>query len=98
MKSYPQPHKKLTEEEVKEFIHMLEENHNMMKDCFDAYVECHSKFMNKLNEHFFPERFTICEVTMGDLNGMMEKAYAGFSFASEPRRMKRPEVKDEPPV
>jgi hypothetical protein len=85
----------LTEEEVKEFIHMIEENHNMMRDCFNTYVECHSKYIQKLNEHFFPGRFTICEVSMGDLNEMMEKSYGSFSFASELRRMTRPEVKDE---
>ena len=95
MKSYPQPHKKLTEDEVKAFVRMLEENHNMMKDCFDAYVECHSKYIQKLNEHFFAERFSICEVSMGDLNEMMEKAYGGFSFASETRTMTRPEQQDE---
>ena len=89
MKTYPQPHKKLTNEEVKEMFHMLEKNHDMMKECFNAYVEVHSKYMQKLAEHFFPERFSICEVTMGDLNEMMEKAYGGFSFASEARRMER---------
>ena len=96
MKSYPQPHQKLTEEQVKEFIHMLEENHNMMRDCFNAYVECHSKYIQKLNEHFFPERFSICEVSMGEMTEMFSKAYPDpFSSASESRRMKRPEVNNE---
>lgn len=95
MKSYPQPHKKLTEYEVKELVRLLEENHNIMKNCFSAYLECHSNYIEKLNKHFFPERFSICEVTTGDLNEMMEKCYGGFSSVSETRRMNKKKQKNE---
>jgi hypothetical protein len=57
MKSHPQPQKKLTVEQVKELIFLLDANHNMMKKCFDIYLEGHSKYMQKLTEHFLDERF-----------------------------------------
>lgn len=93
MKTRPHPHEKLTDDEVKEMFHMLERNHDMMKECFNAYIEVHSKYMDKLAHHFFPERFSIGEVSMGELSDMFAKAYPSFS-SGEVLNMKKADEND----
>ena len=89
MKVYPSPHEKLTEEEIKNIIIDLEHIHNNMSMQMKTYMELFEENISKLNHHFFPERFSIAKVTVGELSEIMEKAYGSFSLASETRRMTR---------
>jgi len=73
MKSYPAPHEKLTEEQIKDIIIGLESIHRNMSMQMKIYMEMFEENISKLTHHYFPERFSIAEVSMGELTEMFSK-------------------------
>lgn len=96
MKSSPAPHEKLTEEQIKDIIIRLESIHHNMSMQMKIYMEMFEENISKLTHHYFPERFSIAEVSMGELTEIFSKSYGNDfdKFMSPPRRMTRPEVND----
>lgn len=79
MKTYKAPHEKLTDEELKDVFNVLENNHRVMKENLSSYIEVHDNYMNKLAHHLFPDRFSIGEVSMGELSDIFIKAYPEYA-------------------
>jgi len=91
MKIEPMPHKKLTDEQIKEMLLMIQANHDMMMGCIEKWHEVHNKYIEKLEMHFYPERFSTANVTMAELTEMYSKAYN----TGETYRMERPKISNE---
>ena len=62
MKTYPAPHEKLTEEEIKNIIIGLESIHRNMAMQIKIYMEMFEQNISKLSHHYFPKRFSIGEM------------------------------------
>lgn len=82
MKTYQAPHEKLTEEEIKEQVESLLNNHLKLKNRwqgsnweeheFDIFMENQEIMIFKLRRHFFPEKTKIMQVSIAELAEMME--------------------------
>lgn len=96
-------HKTMTEEEIRqavcEIVYDLQElretcteRHNMIAEQID---ELDTK-LYWLKRHFCPEKFQVHEVTMADLNELMEKAYNSNAGATQ--RMFNPNEENYDPT
>lgn len=93
MKFSPAPHEKLEQSDIAGMLEVLQSNYEIMTDCMDAYKEVHERLMTRLHKHFFPERFHVGEVSIGEMSEMFSKAYPDVASGGI-FKMTRSEVND----
>lgn len=97
METRPLPHKRLTEEEIKEKISSLCYELHLFKDrCLDNFSKMEYE-LYLLKRHFCPEKFHEMTVSMQDMSELMEKGYGQMNLG-EPMRFKKHEEENDNPA
>jgi hypothetical protein len=101
MKGSQAPHEKLNDEEIKVILELIQSHYELAMDLtdtyrekMDEYKENHERLMTKLFKHYFPERFKICTISMGELSDLFSKSYSD-NFVGETMKMTREEIEND---
>lgn len=104
METHPLPHKKLTEDEIKQFVCDLTVQLHDIKDHLDQTVfdlknkiELCEDMIHNLKRHFCPEKFQQVMVSGADLSNLLMSTYGNMNMG-DPIRMQKPEVEDDTPA
>lgn len=89
MESFPCPHQKLTDEQIKDFVCQLTTELHELKSSLNETIGELEEKVYLLKRHFCPEKFTTVQMNMGELSDMFAKAYN--TNTGEVQTMKRPD-------